>query len=118
MPKNESMNSPAKKRMLYKEYISQLSARSYDLEKVNAGQQLDALLSTYGIFAEASRGSRIFSQDKENGFVGLTDVSNEAILNRLRSGEVLLISDGNGFPRSLSAMQLDGTEYLQCMSWY
>ena len=116
MPKNESMNSPAKKKMLYKSYINSISARSYEPEQVDAGGQLDALLTGYGIMGDGIRASRIFSQDKENGFVGLTDVSNEAILNRLRSGEVLLISDGNGFPRSLSAMQLDGTEYLQCMS--
>ncbi|MBR5572402.1 MAG: hypothetical protein IKV99_07165, partial [Oscillospiraceae bacterium] len=116
MPNTEPMNSPAKKKMLYKSYISSISARSYEPDKTDAGGQLDALLSVYGIMGEGIRASRIFSQDKENGFVALTDVSNEAILNRLRSGEVLLISDSSGFPRSLSAMQLDGTEYLQCMS--
>ncbi|MBQ1241575.1 MAG: hypothetical protein IIX99_00035, partial [Oscillospiraceae bacterium] len=117
MPNTEPMNSPAKKKMLYKSYINSISARSYEPDKTDAGGQLDALLSTYGIFdAEASRKSNIFALDQENGFVALTDVSNDAILNRLRSGEVLLISDSSGFPRSLSAMQLDGTEYLQCMS--
>lgn len=117
MPNTEPMNSPAKKKMLYKSYINSISARSYEPDKTDAGGQLDALLGTYGIFnAEASRKSNIFALDQENGFVALTDVSNEAILNRLRSGEVLLISDSSGFPRSLSAMQLDGTEYLQCMS--